>query len=75
MHKLAEYCNDDMLRQAYGREAPFILANSFGEISTVAQQDLSCGTGCVVVALCPPADFVSAWTFIKPTANIVLRFQ
>jgi hypothetical protein len=75
LHTLAEYCRDDMLRLAYGREAPFTLANQFGEISTVTQQDLTCGTACVVVALCPPADYVSAWTFLKPTANVVLRFQ
>ncbi len=75
LHKLAEYCNDDMLQRAYDREAPFVLANALGEISTVPQQDLSCGTECVVVACCPPVDFVTAWTFSKPTANVVLRFQ
>jgi hypothetical protein len=75
LHKLAEYCNDDMLRQAYDRKAPFVLKNEFGEISIVTQQDLSCSTECIVVACCPSVDFVSAWTFSKPTSNIVLRFH
>jgi len=75
LHKLAEYCNDDMLRQAYDRKAPFILKNEFGEISIVTQQELSCSTECIVVACCPSVDFVSAWTFSKPTSNIVLHFE
>jgi hypothetical protein len=75
MHRLAEYCNEDMLRQAYDRQAPFVLNNAFGEISALTQQEVSCGTECVVVGCCPSVHFVTAWTFSKPTPNVVLRFQ
>jgi hypothetical protein len=75
MHRLAEYCTDELLQGAYDRKAPFTLRNALGEILTVAQQDVSCSTECVVVSCCPSVDFVSAWAFSKPTANVVLRFQ
>jgi hypothetical protein len=75
LHQLAEYCNDELLRQAYDRKAPFILKNECGEISMVMQQDICCSTECIVVACCPSVDFVSAWTFSKPTSNIVVRFS
>lgn len=74
LHKLAEYCNDDLLRMAYDGQAPFVLQNALGEISIVAPQDVSSSRECVVVAACPSADFVTAWTFSKPTSNVVLRF-
>jgi hypothetical protein len=75
LHKLAEYCNDDLLRMAYDGQAPFVLHNALGEISTAAAQDVSSSRECVVVAACPSADFVAAWTFSKPTSNVVLRLQ
>jgi hypothetical protein len=75
LHTLAEYCNEDMLQRAYAGDAPFVLGNAFGEISTLTPHEVSCSTECIVVACCPSVDFVSSWAFSKPTPNVVLRFQ